>query len=432
MPTIFSVFNSQVSSFSIEDPQDYRDWVKFWTSGTTKEWFSLKGYRLYDDISSFGTFEAYRPITPSDEVPASESSYPYAYHNKHAETNTAMGGHRYGSRIFYAQDSKSRHVVIKFLPSDSDEYRILRLIHETDMNSLEKACVLPVLDLLQLGNHWLSVTPRWQEVSPKLHLQTLRNALNLMHSMLKGVKFLHDRRIFHHDVKLANMVLNFCSNDQLNLATNPLYISVQEYGRLQYAMIDYDISVIFPENQVKYRLPYNESFAGSFFISDTAQGEFEYDPFAFEVGALGATFSSHITPYIPVIPMFAPLIDKMITRNIRDRFTAPEALQFFEQMQSQLTEAQLSTPFSDNEDSLTYETRDHWKGLPDDFVKQWAHYKAPPLPLFAKILRYLINPHPRLDATIVFIRKWLFFLKTGQVPSRRAKIYPPCRHNMRI
>ncbi|KAF8977776.1 hypothetical protein BDQ17DRAFT_1208576, partial [Cyathus striatus] len=76
--------------------------------------------------------------------------------------------------------------------------------------------------------------------------------------------------------------------------------------------------------------------------------------------------------------MFAPLIDKMITRNIGDRFTAPEALQFFAKMRSQLTEAQLSAPFSDVEDSLIYETRDHWKGLPDDFVKQWAHYKAPP------------------------------------------------------
>ncbi|KAF9000479.1 hypothetical protein BDQ17DRAFT_1245556 [Cyathus striatus] len=415
----------------LKEPVDSTERIEFWTSVTTKEWFALRGYRLYDDIySSFGDFEAYRPTAPSDEVPLSEYPYPYAYHSKHAETNNAaMDGHQYGTRIFYAQDTESRHVIIKFLRSDSDEYRVLRLIHETDIHSLEQACVLPVLDLLQLGNHWLSVTPRWQEVSPKLHLQTLRNAVNLMHSMLK---FLHDHRIYNHDIKPANVVLNFCGNGRLNPTNDPLYLSVQEHNRLQYAMIDYDMSVIFPENQVECRLPYNESFAGSFFINDTAQGEFEYDPFAFEVGSLGALFSLHMAPYIPVIPMFAPLIDKMITRNIGDRFTAPEALQFFEKMRSQLTEAQLSAPFSDVEDSQIYETRDHWKGLPDDFVKQWAHYKAPPLPLFAKILRYLVTLHPRLDAAVIFIRKWLFFLKTGQVPSRRTKIYPPCRHNMRI
>jgi hypothetical protein len=46
-------------------------------------------------------------------------------------------------------------------------------------------------------------------------------------------------------------------------------------------------------DRTQYRLPYQESWLGTGFqLHDASQGEFDYDPFAFDVGTLGDVFCS--------------------------------------------------------------------------------------------------------------------------------------------
>lgn len=68
---------------------------------------------------------------------------------------------------------------------------------------------------------------------------------------------------------------------------------MRKQGKLMYALIDFNISIMMPSNLRKetYRLPYRKSFQGSGNQPfDTSQGEYDYDPFAYDVGTLGVVF----------------------------------------------------------------------------------------------------------------------------------------------
>ncbi|KAG5727405.1 hypothetical protein E4T56_gene11967 [Termitomyces sp. T112] len=65
--------------------------------------------------------------------------------------------------------------------------------------------------------------------------------------------------------------------------------------------------------------------------ADTSQGEFDFNPFAFDVGMLGVLFCHEFQYLTWTAPMLAPLLDRMTTRYIERRFKASEALQFFEE-----------------------------------------------------------------------------------------------------
>ena len=74
---------------------------------------------------------------------------------------------------------------------------------------------------------------------------------------------------------------------------NTLRGELRKEGQLIYALIDFDLSLLFPSTctPAELRLPYNMSWhGGSNQPKDTAQGELDYDPFAFDVGCLGVLF----------------------------------------------------------------------------------------------------------------------------------------------
>ncbi|KAK0445395.1 hypothetical protein EV421DRAFT_315577 [Armillaria borealis] len=80
----------------------------------------------------------------------------------------------------------------------------------------------------------------------------------------------------------------------------------------------------------------------------------------------------------------------MVHQDTKKRFTAREALQFFDDMYSQLSEAELEfAPPQGWNLSHLYETFDRWQDLPLDFVQRWACYRKPPIPWSTKVLRYL-------------------------------------------
>jgi len=138
---------------------------------------------------------------------------------------------------------------------------------------------------------------------------------------------------------------------------------------------------MFPPNSTpsECRLPSNLSFTGgSNQPHDTSQGELDYDPFGFDVGCLGVLFCEEFQHLTYLVPMLAPLLDRMITRDIRFRFTASEAVEFLKNLYSSLSPedmqaSPLQLPLS--ESHITYENFDRWRSLPENFVKDWAHYR---------------------------------------------------------
>lgn len=59
--------------------------------------------------------------------------------------------------------------------------------------------------------------------------------------------------------------------------------------RLSYAIFDFDWSIMLPPDADKaaYRRPYYQSCGFFNGLEDTAGGEFDYNPFKFEVGVMG-------------------------------------------------------------------------------------------------------------------------------------------------
>ncbi|KAF8177832.1 other/AgaK1 protein kinase [Pholiota molesta] len=397
--------------------KDVEDWDavwKFWDSPDIIEWFRKHGYTLYH--RTWSRLNSTTPTLPFDE--AGECSYPYAYHNgtifdldeMPLRTSETSG------RVIYAQDSQLRHVAIKLILADGEEYRILRFLHDKGPETLQANCILPVLDFLPFNDFLFVVMPRWggRVAVPSNH--TMREILDVMHSMLKGLTFLHAHNIIHRDIKLNNLLINHFSDDGSALI-NENQVKLRREGKLIYALIDFDVSLMAPPDikREDYRLPYGESFIGSGNQPyDTSQGEFDYNPFAYDVGSTGVEFCNHFQQYSRHIHMLAPLLDKMTTQDVKSRFTAAEALQFFEDMYLELTEDQLTLEEYPNPKGIMirHDEYDRWEDLPEDFQRKWAAYRNPRTPFITRALRTIYFkqwlPTPFIPTT-----RWFFFKLTS-------------------
>jgi hypothetical protein len=105
-------------------------------------------------------------------------------------------------------------------------------------------------------------------------------------------------------MKIGNMLINHFADDEAlldnSLTQDPVHrfypsprAELRKQGELLYALMDFNISIMVPRDIKKeeYRRHYRDSFAGSgYYPSDTNQGEFDYNPFACDVGTLGVVF----------------------------------------------------------------------------------------------------------------------------------------------
>jgi hypothetical protein len=62
--------------------------------------------------------------------------------------------------VVFAQNIQGRHVAIKLVLDDSDEYRIMCFLREQDLDTLQENCIIPILDLMRFKGFWAAVMPR--------------------------------------------------------------------------------------------------------------------------------------------------------------------------------------------------------------------------------------------------------------------------------
>ncbi|PPQ69706.1 hypothetical protein CVT25_012969 [Psilocybe cyanescens] len=94
-------------------------------------------------------------------------------------------------------------------------------------------------------------------------------------------------------------------------------------------------------DRTQYRLPYYESWGTINVVTDTAQGEHDFNPFVVDVGALGWLFCVKFQHLSWEILAFAPFLDKLTIRKLESRFTADGTLLFFEEIMLQFSVAEL-------------------------------------------------------------------------------------------
>ena len=96
------------------------------------------------------------------------------------------------------------------------------------------------------------------------------------------------------DMKLENMLTDYCRDDGCLTFGDKTRSALRAQGKLRYAIIDYNVSFMVPPEikHEEYTLPYFKAWIGTWIYQpyDNQQGEHEYNPFAYDVGALGMMF----------------------------------------------------------------------------------------------------------------------------------------------
>ncbi|KIY46505.1 hypothetical protein FISHEDRAFT_75531 [Fistulina hepatica ATCC 64428] len=191
--------------------------------------------------------------------------------------------------------------------------------------------------------------------------------------------------------------------------------------KLIFAIADFDLSLMLPplSRPRCCRLPTRRSWEVNVAVAhDVCQGELDYDPFLFDVGILGLLFAFTFERCIPLAPMLAPLIDSMVTDDLSRRFTASEALQFFEQTVDSVPVENLDVrvcyplPFEGSVRYLSPELVywDRWVGLPPDFVAKWSAYRVQKPNVLTRMLRWFCS----LNARTFFMVQSVRFLISGR------------------
>ncbi|KAH7887245.1 hypothetical protein F5I97DRAFT_1828376 [Phlebopus sp. FC_14] len=354
-----------------------------------RPWLEERGYFLYHHFYDIDgdEFPVFSYPHFQDEHPDGAPQLPHSFYG---------GGYKYNDSQHIVQSpSMHRHVALKMTKHGSAEYETYRrLSQEKSLYTSDPAefgCVMPPLDFIDLGcGWWFVVMPRWGRTVFRPWFGSIREVLHFMQSCLKPNSVpnlssgsLHPSQAFHYISQ---------GDDFTDDYFRP---SLRKAGRLSYALIDFDWSYVLPldSKASETRLPAHESYIWFCSVAnDTAQGELDYEPFAFDVGSLGMFFCEEFQHLSKMVPMFAPFLDRMITRNVPTRFAAPEALSFFnDHVLPSVPPSTLDDhpPPKDEYEFRTPEIYDRWVGLDPDFVKTWEAYRLPPLKWWTKVLRWI-------------------------------------------
>ncbi|EKM77482.1 hypothetical protein AGABI1DRAFT_108013 [Agaricus bisporus var. burnettii JB137-S8] len=343
------------------DDADLNERIAFWDSPSTINWFRQRGYTLYVR-NEFADQPWYSEPALGCKHP-SEMQYPYPYYGSEENSKTPLRALDLSAtcqqgKIAYAQEihDPSHHVAIKLIVTDSEEHRILYFLHSQGMEVLKENCLIPVLNILSNGSFSFVVMPRQMERCGLLPRERT------------------DPKCHSH-----------------------------------YAFFAQDT------DRARCRLSYKLAWDGSGYQPhDTMQGEIDYNPFAYDVGMLGRVLCMRFQHLAPQIPMLAPFLDKMVTRNIPLRFNAAQALQFFEAFLPEISEEVLNSVYHEKTKASDYEW-DRWEGLPPDFIKKWESYREPPVPFSTIVLRWIFS-FERMPYILPVVRLWFF--RITLIPSR--------------
>ncbi|KAI0630176.1 hypothetical protein C8Q77DRAFT_246721 [Trametes polyzona] len=351
-----------------------------------KVWLATRGYTLTLDVVStdFGPGHLQWCIPPT----APPASFPYA-HRPPNETINRSDDYVPNSSIGWAKDVLQRDTALKIVLTGSDEYRVYQALLGLTGSQPNIRClgVLRPFAILDTCRPFSFVAlPRWGNVR-LLWLQTVGEVMQFMRCTSQGLRLLHENRIVHRDISASNVLINhFKPAPYNNMDTKS---SVLEFIRstkvedVHYCLFDFDISDVLPRD-VSVKTYRSDSVwtcygTASYHPQDGWQGEHDYNPFAFDVGCLGNLYKLSFSGVVRLVPLLAPLFDKMTTWDADERFTASEAADFTEHTFSELPKDVFDTTV-DLASERCSDPDVYWSYIPPDVLACWAHYRTPQLP----------------------------------------------------
>ncbi|KAH9856663.1 hypothetical protein C2E23DRAFT_940006 [Lenzites betulinus] len=234
--------------------------------------------------------------------------------------------------------------------------------------------------------------PRWSHWFAPSHLDSIDQVMEFIHGTLTGLAHLHRHRIVHRDISETNILVDwYCrypTSDQCDQRAR----EHRRSANVAYALFDFDLSLILPldTSLTACRRPPLESLSGSYLYRpfDLSLGERHYNPFAFDVACLGNLYLCWLNDAISAVPLLAPLFGKMTAHIVNDRWTAEEALLFFNEIQAGLTPEVLDSSILLNGDLACLDNPElYWRRLSLDLQIKWKTYRPPPITWWRKLLR---------------------------------------------
>ncbi|KAI0070473.1 hypothetical protein K474DRAFT_1670046 [Panus rudis PR-1116 ss-1] len=362
------------------------DRESFWNG--YKTWFAGLGYTLFELQDGWW----YAPLT------STKAPLPFATCFK-TERSDSVGVSIGNNKHAIAQDAQGRDVVLKLTDRDSMEHKVnMRLLQCQEFARPETfPCVIPPVAILETPYNFVATAmPLWTAPLMRLDLNSVRDIVVCVRCMLTALDFLHRHRIIHRDIHHCNIAISYYAwylDD--GRGVNNFVDEQKRSGTLAYALFDFDLAVQFPEDTSvrDLRIPSDEAFYGwpNYHPRDVYRGQVDYNPFAFDVACLGHLLAATCMDAIPLIPMLAPLFDRMTTHVIHERFTASEALSFFiENIQGTLPADQLDTPLILGPAPICHVDL-CWNELSPEFCTRWRAYRTPPIPWYDRVLDWLVS-----------------------------------------
>ncbi|KAI0070379.1 hypothetical protein K474DRAFT_816925 [Panus rudis PR-1116 ss-1] len=367
---VMSSLPPQLPCTSVRELKDIDfDRGQFWNG--YKTWFAGFGYTLFDFQDGWW----YAPLI------SAKASLPFATCFK-TERSESVGVSMGNNKHAIAQDAQGRDVVLKLTDRDSME-------HKVNMRLLQSILETPY-------DFVATAMPLWTAPLMRLDLNSVRDIVVCIRCLLTALDFLHRHRIIHRDIHHCNIAISYYAWDFDNGRGVDRFVDEQKRsGTLAYALFDFDLAIQFPEDtSVKdFRIPSEHAFYGwpNYHPRDVYRGQVDYNPFAFDVACLGHLLAATCMDAIPLIPMLAPLFDRMTTHVVHERFTASEALSFFvENIQGGLPADILDTPVMLGPAPICL-VDVCWTDLSPEFCARWRSYRTPAIPWYDRVLDWVVS-----------------------------------------
>ena len=97
----------------------------------------------------------------------------------------------------------------------------------------------------------------------------------------------------------------------------------------------------------------------------------------------------------------------MTTHVISQRFTAAQALSFWEEAIKSIPRTEWETPVPERDPSIVPPTLDEFwdKFTPTGFAERWKMYRSPPVPLMTRVMQWICSLYSyRAMSVVRFIR----------------------------
>ncbi|RDX55195.1 hypothetical protein OH76DRAFT_1397577 [Lentinus brumalis] len=363
---------------------------QFWSA--YRDWLATRGFYLHAlDRREYEREDMWYPPPTS----TCAASLPYAERIAHDAIGECVPLPY--SKCAPAQDSHGRDVTIKLVNTYTYEYGIYQdLLRCDELFGQDFQGVLPPVAILDTSYRFsFIVMPTWGTYNPLGDFETVGQVVRFMYCMLKGLRFLHSRRVAHRDIDQQNIMNNIYTLWRPSDAFPTRLAEHRRTSRVLYCLFDFNLSVQFPLNTPLHEcrlVSENCTFTGSAYIPwDVCFGAYDYDPFTYDVACLGNMFRAKFATIVRNVPEFALLFEKMTTYVIQDRLSASEAFACLRQTVKRLPDRVSDTDIILNPTLNFWDAERYWSLVPPELAVAWAKYRTPPAPTWYTLLDNILD-----------------------------------------